>query len=118
MSRENQANVVGVVLDIENDNPIANACIYIDGEFIVTTGSDGRFQITNLPNGVYDWKVTSDTHQTAQFLNYSVDDASRTNIFMFYADSDSKIVNQYEHQFETTLHAEDLQLHHNDEEIR
>ena len=109
-----QANVVGIVLDIDNDNPIANASVYIDGEFVVKTGSDGRFQITNLPNGSYDWEVTSDSHQKARFLDYSVDGHSGTNIFTFYVDSCSEITKQQTHQFEVTPHTEDLSFLQND----
>lgn len=85
------ANVVGVVLDALDDTPIPNASIYANDTLLVTSGADGRFQITNLPDGVYDWKITSDAYETARYLNYTVDGLDGANIFTFYLERDREV---------------------------
>lgn len=77
------ANVVGVVLDEETDEPIPGATVSVDGELFVTTDLDGRFQIRNLPNGTYVWGIFANDYQNARYINYSVDWASGTDIFTF-----------------------------------
>lgn len=78
------SNVVGVVLDFEADTPISGAVVFANGTELLTTDSDGRFQITNLPDGEYDWEVTADGYMNGSYLNYTVSNAGGTNIFRFY----------------------------------
>lgn len=82
-SAEEVANVVGVVLDQETGQPVPGAIVVADKELFVTTDLDGRFQIRNMPNGVYLWSVNANGYQTSSYLNYSVDWASGTDIFTF-----------------------------------
>lgn len=97
-----KSNVVGVVLDASDNTPIANASVYVDGEFVVATGSNGRFQILGLLSGTYDWTVMTDTHKEGQFLGYTIGDYS-TDIFTFYVDKDEEIIRRHAYQFETAL---------------
>lgn len=85
------ANVVGVVKDYDTETLIAGATISVDGESIVATGSDGRFQIKNIPSGVYDWEVSATGYQVANYINYDVDSADGTTIFTFYINDDSAV---------------------------
>lgn len=85
------ANVVGVVKDYETEELIADATISVDGETVVSTGSDGRFQIKNFPSGVYDWEVSAPEYYVANYSNYNVDYADGTTIFTFYISDDYAI---------------------------
>lgn len=82
------ANVVGAVKDYETEEMISGATISIDGEILVTTGSDGRFQIRNFPSGVYDWRIDASGYYTAEYSNYDVDYLDGTTIFTFYISDD------------------------------
>ena len=78
------ANVVGIVKDIDTGSVISGATVSVNGMIAVTTGSDGRFQIKNLPAGTYDWIVTADGYKAAEYLNYEAYDlSSGATIFTF-----------------------------------
>ncbi len=80
------ANVVGIVLDYETEEPICNAEISVNHERLVLTGNDGRFQILDFPDGKYDWHITAIGYCPAEYKNYSVNHFEGTNIFTFYID--------------------------------
>lgn len=82
------ANVVGVVKDYETEEMISGAAVSVDGETVVVTGEDGRFQIKNLPSGVYDWQISAAGYYTADYTNYDVDYADGATIFTFYISDD------------------------------
>lgn len=82
------ANVVGVVKDYDTEEMIPGAAVSVDGETVVVTGEDGRFQIKNFPSGVYDWQVSAAGYHTADYSNYDVDYADGTTIFTFYISDD------------------------------
>lgn len=78
------ANVVGVVKDYDTEEMVSDATISVDGNAVVTTGEDGRFQIKNIPSGTYKWKITATGYAVANYDNYDVDSADGTTIFTFY----------------------------------
>lgn len=90
-SNSNLANVVGVVRDYDTEALIANATISVDGEAVVVTGEDGRFQIKNLPSGTYDWEINATGYFAANYNNYDVDSADGTTIFTFYVNDDFSV---------------------------
>ena len=85
------ANVVGIVLDYDTENPISGAAISIGGKTVVTSGTDGRFQITDVVSEVYDWTVTAEGYYPAHYYNYPVDAASGASIFRFYVSADFSV---------------------------
>lgn len=87
-SASGPANVVGAVKDYETEEMIPGATISIDGEILVTTGADGRFQIRNFPSGVYDWQIDASGYFTAEYSNYDVDYLDGATIFTFYISDD------------------------------
>lgn len=90
-SSDGSANVVGVVLDTA-DKPISGATIYANDQKIISTGKDGRFQITNMPNAIYDWKISAPGYEDSHYLNYPVDGSAGANIFKFRLDTDNPTV--------------------------
>ncbi len=88
---EQVANVVGIVLEKETGKPVSDAKIFINDKEMVKTGSDGRFQITNLPNNEYNWKIISNGYQQAEYNHYSVHNLEGTDIFTFNLSKDMKI---------------------------
>lgn len=82
------ANVVGAVKDYETEEMIPSATISIDGEILVATGADGRFQIRNFLSGVYDWQIDAAGYYTAEYSNYDVDYLDGATIFTFYISDD------------------------------
>lgn len=82
------ANVVGVVKDYETEEMISGAVVSVDGETVVVTGEDGRFQIKNFPSGVYDWQISAAGYYTADYTNYDVDYLDGATIFTFYISDD------------------------------
>ncbi len=82
------ANVVGAVKDYETEEMIPGATVSIGGEALVTTGTDGRFQIRNFPSGVYDWQINASGYYTAEYSNYDVDYLDGATIFTFYISDD------------------------------
>ena len=83
-SSANTTNVVGVVKDYETEEMVAGAIISIDGENVVATGEDGRFQIRHFPSGIYNWQISASGYYTAEYCNYDVDYADGTTIFTFF----------------------------------
>lgn len=98
-SLEEYSHVVGVVLNQKTNEPIPNAVVEISNEVHVTTDSDGRFQILNLPNGNYNWKITSDDYKTSYYKNYQVDALDGTSIFTFYLSEDNEINRDHNEYF-------------------
>lgn len=90
-SSEDKANVVGVVKDYDTEDIVQGATISVDGEQVVITGEDGRFQIRNMSAGIYDWEINATGYCTANYTNYDVDSADGTTIFTFYIDRDSVV---------------------------
>lgn len=88
------SNVVGTVLDFETDEPISGARIFANGIELVSTDSSGRFQITNLPDGTYDWEVTANDYMKGSFLNYEVSKSGGTNICCFYLSRDTEYISE------------------------
>lgn len=93
---EEAANAVGVVLDQDTNRPVSGATIFVDETALVCTGDDGRFQITNLPNGVYNWRIAAADYYDSQYLNYSVHWADGADIFTFYLSDSASIVKERE----------------------
>jgi hypothetical protein len=85
------ANVVGVVLDDESNEPIPEASIYADGAYIVSTGEDGRFQIKNMPNGTYTWTIKKEGYRASEYLNYPIDGSAGANIYTFNISKDGNL---------------------------
>lgn len=85
------ANVVGIVLDYDTESPIPGATISIGGEKVVTSGTDGRFQITDVVSKIYNWAVAAKGYYPAYYYNYPVDVASGTSIFRFYVSIDFSV---------------------------
>lgn len=90
------SNVVGVVLDFETDEPIGEAIVSANGNDIVVTDIDGRFQITNMPDGIYDWTIQADGYQDGIYENYVVTSAGGTNIYRFYLSKEMEYINPFE----------------------
>ena len=88
---DNMANVVGVVKDYDTEGLVQGATISAGGEQVVITGTDGRFQIRNMPAGTYDWVIDAAGYCTANYSNYDIDSADGTTIFTFYIDRDSVV---------------------------
>jgi hypothetical protein len=44
-------SIAGTVVDAATNSPISGATVTIDVVFVVTTGANGAFSVTNLPNG-------------------------------------------------------------------
>lgn len=87
-SGNNLANVVGVVKDYNTEALVSGATISVNGESIVVTGEDGRFQIKNIPSGVYNWSISAAGYCAADYYNYKVDSMDGTTIFTFYVNND------------------------------
>ena len=85
------ANVVGVVKDYETEEMISGAAVSVDGETVVVTGEDGRFQIKNFSSGVYDWQISAEGYYTADYSNYDVDYLDGATIFTFYISDDFSV---------------------------
>lgn len=81
VAQDELANVVGMVIDYDTEEPVVGATVYIDGNPLVMTDGDGRFQIEDVVQGTYDWSVTSAGYCTAYYLNYDVDAADGATIF-------------------------------------
>jgi len=84
-------NVVGVVVDKNTEAYIDNAVIYANNEILATTDKNGRFQVTNLPNGVYNFEISVSNYAKSTYLNYPVDGRDGTNIFTFNVDANNSI---------------------------
>ena len=90
-SRNDGANVVGVVLDETTREPVENAAISVNGTVLVYTDENGRFQIKNMPDGTYDWKVSKSGYQDSLYENYDVAWENRVDIFNFMLSQDAPI---------------------------
>lgn len=83
------ANVVGTVLNMD-DVPVSGALISV-ADLNIYTDKDGKFQIKNMPENVYDWYVSAEGYENAEYLNYSISLVCGTNIFKFRLDPEQKI---------------------------
>lgn len=45
------ASMAGTVVDAATNAPISGATVTVDVVFVVATGANGAFSVTNLPNG-------------------------------------------------------------------
>lgn len=90
------ANVVGIVLDYDTELPVSEAAVSIDGVPVVSTGTDGRFQISSIPSGQYNWSISANDYCSANYTNYSVDPADGVTIFTFYINAAAPIVKDRE----------------------
>lgn len=90
------AKVVGIVLDHDTEMPVSEAVVSIDGVPVVNTGTDGRFQIYNMPAGRYSWSISANNYCAANYTNYGVDPADGATIFTFYISADTPIVKDRE----------------------
>ena len=86
------ANVVGIVLDLQEKTPIEGATVAANGDVLVSTDCNGRFQIVNMPDGKYTWTVTASDYFDAQYKNYFVDHFEGANIYTFYIDDEKSIM--------------------------
>lgn len=80
--------VIGGVVDFDTNTCIPGASVYMNGELLLTTGTDGKFRIENLPDGVYNWEVRADGFQPGTYTGYEVDHYSGTTTFTFYISTD------------------------------
>ena len=97
LSAPNQnANVVGIVLDYDTELPVGGAAISINGTPVVSTGTDGRFQVFGVASGQYDWSISANGYCTASYTNYGVDAADGATIFTFYISTTASVVKNRE----------------------
>lgn len=90
-SSEDLANVVGVVKDYDTEELVRDAAISVNGEQVVITGEDGRFQIKNMASDIYNWEISAAGYCIANYNNYVVDSADGTTIFTFYINRNSAV---------------------------
>lgn len=96
-----QVNVVGIVRDYKNQSLISGAKIFMDEMLLVMTGSNGRFQIKNVPSGNHVWRIEAEGYYPSKYLNYELDEVGGANIFTFEASKefpvvkDSKIIRKF-----------------------
>lgn len=90
-SEDEYAHIVGIVLDRETNTVIPNASVCPVESIEVTSSSDGRFQIINLPNGTYNWTVTAEDYELGYYPGYSVHASEGVIIFTFYLSKDEPI---------------------------
>lgn len=92
-----QSNAVGTVFDEELGMPISGASITISGEdtdFTVTVYTDevGRFQVTGLEDGYYNWSVSHPDYNHSTYNGYEVCVGAGTEIFTFNLSANHDIV--------------------------
>ena len=109
-------NAVGMVFDIEEDKALSGASIYIEpvrlvidgtdieclgnsrakvaNPLVIKTGEDGRFQITNMPEGNFNFRIHAEGYEDALYYNYEIDIAGGTNIFTFFVNRNRGILHQ------------------------
>lgn len=98
-----RSDVVGVVTDKYTNEVIENANIYINDIFLVTTGSDGRFQIDNLPMGEYKWEVKAEGYELYQLTNFTTYDKEifGATIFTFQLDGNHAVYRDWSKNIKT-----------------
>lgn len=101
------ANVVGIVLDYATKLPVSNATINVKDIVKIQTDDNGQFQILNIPNGTYNWTITSEGYQESNYLNYLVDGSDGTTIFTFYIDKDKAILINSDDFYNSDSHLSD-----------
>ena len=115
-ARMETVNTVGMVFDIEEDKAISGASIYIEpvklvidgtaidclgntrvkatNPLVIKTGEDGRFQITNMPEGKFNFRIHAEGYGDALYYIYEIDIAGGTNIFTFFVSRNRGILHQ------------------------
>lgn len=98
-----RSDVVGVVTDKYTNEVIENANIYCNDIFLVTTGSDGRFQIDNLPMGEYKWEVKAEGYELYQLTNFTTYDKEifGVTIFTFQLDGNHAVYRDWSKNIKT-----------------
>lgn len=91
------ANIVGVVRSRETNEKLHGATVRVGG-VEVTTGSDGRFQIRNLPAGKHDFTVSAGGFYDAEYLNYEAypQSAAGATVFCFEISAAGSITDDFE----------------------
>lgn len=85
------AKVTGIVLDADTQKPVPKAKILADGAQVAAADKHGRFQIKNMPDGEYHWRIQADGYCAADYWRYSVYEADQEDIFTFYISRAKKI---------------------------
>lgn len=70
-------------MESDTYKPVPKAEILADGVQVASTDKRGRFQIKNMPNGVYHWRIRADGCRVADYWRYSVNEAEKKCMFMF-----------------------------------
>lgn len=86
------SNVVGTVFDKENSKPVEGVKIFVNDEEMAETDKSGRFQIRNLPDGLYNWKLLKEGYYQAEYNGYGVNAIWGASIFNFHISKDKTIV--------------------------
>lgn len=109
-SKLENANVVGIVLDNITNKPIPNAKISTSNGYTVKSGSDGKFNIINMPNGNYNWCISANGYHRSNYDNYSINGSDGANIFTFYLDKNKDIYLDHDSLFhyETSIPPEEM----------
>lgn len=86
-------NCVGTVMDWDNEERVVipNATLEFNGERIIVTDQNGRFQIPDLPTGEYDCIIRADGYKDAKYLNMRIDNVGSSVIGFFYLSAKSEI---------------------------
>lgn len=86
-------NCVGTVMDWDNEERVVipNATLEFNGERIIVTDQNGRFQIPDLPAGEYDCTIRADGYKDAKYLNMRIDNVGSSVIGFFYLSAKSEI---------------------------
>lgn len=85
------SNVVGTVFDEENSNLVEGVSILVNDEKMAETDKSGRFQIRNLPDGLYNWKLSKEGYCEAEYNGYGVNAIFGASIFLFHISKDKPI---------------------------
>ncbi len=90
-SPKGTAKVTGTVLDADTQKPVPGAKILADGVQWARAGKDGKFLITKIPNGAYNWRIQANGYHKADYWRYSVHEANKADIFTFLISKTKKI---------------------------
>lgn len=90
-------NCVGTVMDWDREDRIVipKATIEFNGERIIVTDKNGRFQIPDLPAGEYDCIIRADGYKDAKYLNMRIDNVGSSVIGFFYISAQIDIVEDH-----------------------
>lgn len=116
-SSNNITNVVGTVFDQNTNQPVSDINISVksvinDKEVAnISTDQNGRFHITGLPDGHYNWILENPRYKNSRYLNYEVYAGEGTVIFTFYITKNKELVQERYNKFGDNDH---LELKHDD----